>query len=261
MIFDLGKKKLKKAIGGALKNFKYHTYGRCTICGKFTPFICIDILAARNNMYCIFCRSSSRKRHVAKLVMETCLSDVSCIAEMPRANRKLHFLSASFNDSFYKVLSGCEFFYCSDLFPDIPTGTEIKTRVFCQNLEHMTFENDSFDIVVTEDVLEHVENHIKAYKEIHRVLKLGGYHIFTVPFFFDRPTLVRVDTDNNIFLLPPEYHGDYLRGEILAYRTFGIDLYGMLDDLGFETFVRHSLYRDQKWGIFESYVFVSKKIL
>jgi SAM-dependent methyltransferase len=260
MIFNTTKEKREKVLKGAIKNIRYHTFGRCTICGKFTPFICIDIMAANNNMYCIFCKSSSRKRLVAKLLIETSLSGISSIAEMPRANQTLRVLNTSLNDSFYQVLHNFENFYCSDLLPDIPNGTEIKKRVFCQNLEEMTFEDNSFDIVITEDVLEHVKDHIKAFKEIHRVLKTGGYHIFTVPFIFDRPTLVRVDTDKNVFLLPPEYHGDYLRGEILAYRTYGIDIYSMLDDLGFMTYIHLAKYRDQKWGIFESHAFVSRKV-
>jgi SAM-dependent methyltransferase len=260
MIFTIEKAKRKKALKEAIKNLRYHAFGKCTICGKFTPFVCIDIMAATNNMYCVFCKSSSRKRLVAKLLLETCLSGIASIAEIPKAHQKLRVLNTSLNDSFYKVLHGSEYFYCSDLLPDIPTGTEIKKRMFCQDLEEMTFEDNSFDIVITEDVLEHVKDHTKAFKEIHRILKTGGYHIFTVPFIFDRPTLVRVDTDKNEFLLPPEYHGDYLRGTILAYRTFGIDLYGMLDDLGFTTYIRLAKYRDKKWGIFESHAFVSRKV-
>jgi hypothetical protein len=100
---------------------------------------------------------------------------------------------------------------------------------------------------------------MKSFKEIFRVLKTGGYHIFTVPFVFDKPTIVRVDTERDVFLLPPEYHDDYIRGKILAYRTFGIDLFTVLDKLGFETFIHISRYQDQRWGIFDSYVFISKK--
>ena len=131
MIFNIDKTKSGKALKGALKNIRHHAFGRCTICGKFTPFVCIDIMAANNNMYCIFCKSSSRKRLVAKLAMETCSSGIASIAEMPRAHRTLRVLNTSLDDSFYKVLHGFESFYCSDLLPDIPTGTEIKKRVFC----------------------------------------------------------------------------------------------------------------------------------
>jgi hypothetical protein len=34
--------------------------------------------------------------------------------------------------------------------------------------------------------------------------------------------------------LPPEYHGDPIRGEILAFRTFGYDIFRVLSDMGFE---------------------------
>src|SRR5258708_26799748 len=117
-------------------------------------------------------------------------------------------------------------------------GTEIRERVYCQDVEDMTFPDDTFDYVITEEVFEHIRNHIKGFQEIYRVLKPGGYHIFTIPFNLDKSTIVRVDTSTNkdIHLLPPEYHGDTARGKILAYRTFGYDLFDTLTSLGFDTF-------------------------
>ena len=44
----------------------------------------------------------------------------------------------------------------------------------------MTFENESFDLFITQDVFEHVMTPNKAFKEIERVLKPGGAHVFTV---------------------------------------------------------------------------------
>ena len=42
-------------------------------------------------------------------------------------------------------------------------------------------KNESFDVVIALDVLEHVSNHKKALKEVHRILSSKGYGIFTVP--------------------------------------------------------------------------------
>jgi len=51
----------------------------------------------------------------------------------------------------------------------------------CENLEALTFANESIDLHITQDVMEHVFHPSKVFKEIARTLKLGGAHIFTVP--------------------------------------------------------------------------------
>ncbi|MCD6543262.1 MAG: methyltransferase domain-containing protein [Flavobacteriaceae bacterium] len=45
----------------------------------------------------------------------------------------------------------------------------------------LPFEDESFDIVFCNHVLEHIEDDSKAMKELYRVLKLGGMGIFQVP--------------------------------------------------------------------------------
>ncbi|NJL61891.1 MAG: class I SAM-dependent methyltransferase [Methylacidiphilales bacterium] len=263
-------KKVSQAAKSAIKNLEYHQLGTCNICGNVTVFVCIDAKTARNNMYCPFCLSSSRKRHVAKVILNQIQNhqpknkistQITAIAQLREAN-KLIFYNADVDDAFFKYLYGSKFYFCSTFEPNIEPGTETRKQVYCQSLENLTFADASFDFVVTEDVLEHVRNHEQAFRELHRVLKIGGYHIFTIPCNFDQPTIVRVDTSGteDIHLLPPEYHGDRIRGQILAYRTFGIDLFELLDKLGFATQVDFSSYIDQKSGIFDSYVFCSQKI-
>ncbi|MDY6802772.1 MAG: methyltransferase domain-containing protein [Cyanobacteriota bacterium] len=43
------------------------------------------------------------------------------------------------------------------------------------------FPDNNFDLLIACDVLEHVPDHIKAMREIYRVLSPGGYAILTVP--------------------------------------------------------------------------------
>src|SRR5215208_4305929 len=50
-----------------------------------------------------------------------------------------------------------------------------------ENLEQLTFENESIDLHVTQDVFEHIFNPAQAFREIARTLKPGGAHIFTTP--------------------------------------------------------------------------------
>lgn len=47
------------------------------------------------------------------------------------------------------------------------------------------FEDDSFDVVVVMDVLEHVLEPQKAISEVRRVLRPGGKVILSVPFLFE----------------------------------------------------------------------------
>jgi SAM-dependent methyltransferase len=47
----------------------------------------------------------------------------------------------------------------------------------------LPFKTDSFDLVLALDVVEHVEDDIHALSECHRILKVGGLLIVTVPAF------------------------------------------------------------------------------
>lgn len=250
-----------EVIKGAAGNLGHHRMGICKICGMPTIFICIDKMKARENMFCLFCHSSSRKRHVAKMIIDVAFRNkIRHIRELPKTGR-VKIYNADVFDSFYKVLRKYKHFVSSELIDNIPPGSQIGERAYCQNLEKLTFESESFDIVITEDIFEHIRNYENAFKEIYRVLKAGGYHIFTVPCDFSKKTVTRVDTsgDADTNLLPPEYHGGPRRGKILAYRTFGYDIFEDLKKIGFDTWVDSSKYVDQKFGIFDSYVFISKK--
>lgn len=48
---------------------------------------------------------------------------------------------------------------------------------------NLPYENGFFDVVISCDVFEHIDNHTKAASEVHRVLKKDGVLIFTVPAF------------------------------------------------------------------------------
>lgn len=247
---------------GAIVNFRCHRIGKCNICGNLTVFVCTDLEKARENMFCLFCRSSSRKRHVAKVVIERIFENtVSSIREIP-GESDVKIYNTDTNDSFYKILHKHASYVCSEFSSEIEPGARVHEKVFNQNLENLTFQDESFDLVISEDVFEHVRNFKKGFREIYRVLKNGGYHIFTVPCNFDKKTIVRVDTsgDTDIHILPPEYHGGPIRGEILSYRTFGIDIFELLRHISFNTGIDFSRYADIKYGIVDSYVFVSKKV-
>lgn len=52
------------------------------------------------------------------------------------------------------------------------------------DVQDMPFDDNSVEAIICLAVLEHVENPIQAYKEIHRVLKPKGYAFIYVPFLY-----------------------------------------------------------------------------
>lgn len=78
-----------------------------------------------------------------------------------------------------KTLYGMDSFVCSDFLPDTELGTEIKKGVFCQDIEKLTFSNESFDLVITEDVFEHVRNYENGFlMKFHMFSKKKGLSYF-----------------------------------------------------------------------------------
>ncbi|MDW8467335.1 MAG: class I SAM-dependent methyltransferase [Chloroherpetonaceae bacterium] len=177
------------------KSYSLHRVGKCTVCGKRSLFLAgnlPDRSQMRESLLCVWCRSSSRKRHVALGLMQHFGLPLTSLAENRGALMQRKLYSASANEPIYRAIGeGNPNYIASEFFPDVPAGKQ-KGGVLCQNLECLTFPNSAFDAVITEDVLEHVRNWHQAVREIARVLKPAGVHIFTVPLCLDRPTVERV---------------------------------------------------------------------
>jgi SAM-dependent methyltransferase len=111
-----------------------------------------------------------------------------------------------------KLKNECAGYVASQFYPDFPKGRQHPDGFLCEDLELLSFEDESFDLVITQDVLEHVLNPRAALAEIARTLKPGGAHIFTVPLVNkDRPSDVRAKRDEQgavVYLRTPEYHGN-----------------------------------------------------
>lgn len=63
---------------------------------------------------------------------------------------------------------------------DLIPNTLVLEKKCCDVCE-LPYENNLFEVIVAFDVLEHIEKDHQAVSEIFRVLKPGGFFIFTVP--------------------------------------------------------------------------------
>ena len=62
------------------------------------------------------------------------------------------------------------------------------------DIHQIPFEQNTFDVVLCNHVLEHVKDDIKAMNEIQRVLRPGGFAILQVPFFNPIPDVTFEDS-------------------------------------------------------------------
>ena len=141
----------------------------------------------------------------------------------------IHESSASDRGISRKMSLEAKHYTATQFFTDEAPGSIIKG---CrnENLEQQTFADESFDVVVTLDVMEHVFNPEKVYKEIFRTLKTNGLYIHTFPIYKDRTAPFEVTTatagDGSIIhLLPPEYHGNPVddKGSLVTH-YYGYDI-------------------------------------
>ncbi len=112
------------------------------------------------------------------------------------------------------------------------------TQIRHEDLSRLSFADGSFDIVLTQDVFEHIPDYQKTFSESARVLKRGGELVFTVPFFYDlEQTRVRATVDAQgavAHILPPEFHGNPVSNEgSLCFQNFGWDLLDAVCSAGF----------------------------
>lgn len=123
---------------------------------------------------------------------------------------------------------------CSHFDDSIEPG-EYSDGIQCQDVERLTYADESFDLCVHSEVFEHVPHYRRGYCEIFRVLKPGGYCIFTIPVFDREYTIERATIKDGelVHFLPESYHNDQFRGSVLVFRDYGRDCVERMKQAGF----------------------------
>ena len=110
--------------------------------------------------------------------------------------------------------------------------------VLHQDLTKLDLPDDTFDIVSTNEVLEHVHNLDVGLSELARVLRVGGWHIGTHPFRFvspDSDVRARIQNGSIVHLKEKEIHGNPMdpEGGSLVFETPGWDIIERAKKAGF----------------------------
>ena len=176
--------------------------GFCTTCDSNVIFFA-DNEWLRDNFLCPRCGSIPRERALM-LCIERFFPDWKSFF--------VHESSPGQRGASVKLKKHCSNYIGTHYFPDFPAGEKHPTGWRNENLEDQTFPGEAFDLIVSQDVMEHLLNPAKAFTEIARTLKPGGAHVFTVP-IVRRAKQSRVRARLNKageieYLLPAEYHGN-----------------------------------------------------
>lgn len=199
--------------------------GFCYSCNRTTQFTARQTWW-RDHYFCGNCGSIPRERAI-----------MYCIEKFyPEWREKvIHESSPVFRGTSLRLKTEAKDYRPSQYFPGIERGA--THRGFRnEDLEHLTFEDQSIDLHVTQDVFEHIFDPAQAFREIARTLKPGGAHIFTTPLVNkNSPTqwCARRDPKGTIEHLidPPEYHGNPVSTEgSLVTVHWGFDILKFIHD-------------------------------
>lgn len=237
-------------------------FARCSVCGRIGPVLyrrrvipdrlteiwglsprLAAALARKESSNCAWCGAKLRARRLASVLLDLYPREDGSRAESvaswvrDRAVRALHVAEINRVDGLHEALARLPFSACSDYEPGRPPGwVSVESGVRSEDLTELSYSDCSFDLVVTSESLEHVPDLNAALRELRRVLKPGGRHVFTIPALPGVPrTFARasVRPDGSI-----EHHGRPIHhpgGDVgyPVFTEFGADFPELLERVGF----------------------------
>lgn len=200
-------------------HFNFSNEGYCITCDSETTFSSSNEWL-RDYYICNRCGSIPRERAL-----------MFCIERYYPNWRELyvHESSPAPRGASEKLKRCCAHYLPSHFFPDLSPGVIHQNGYNNENLEDQTFPDESFDLVISQDVMEHIFDPARAFAEIARTLKPGGAHIFSVPLVNKEKSseicAVRDEKGTVKHLLESEYHGNPIdnNGSLVTIR-WGYDI-------------------------------------
>ena len=209
----------------------------------------------RESRFCSICGSSTRIRFLATAIMRRFrFKDVDSFKRWTQKADEHELKIAEINScgslhTYLKELPNLKYSEFTTKNNIIKLIRKIRGTPY-EDIQALTYKNDSFDLVIHTEVLEHIPNPSKALKECRRILKKNGSCIFSIPIIMNRRTVQRMAVKNNqtIGLKSPSYHGTAKREDYIVWWEFGRDF-----------FVKEKLTLLQSDPPSHSYIFETKK--
>ena len=236
-----------------MSDFFYEHYGYCPICALPTRFTARQQWF-RDHYFCEKCGSLPRQRALI-LVLE---------AQYPNWRDAEIYEASPSGPASDRLARDCSKYLASYCYPGVVPGT-LHEGCRCEDLERLTFPDCCFDLVVTQEVFEHVFDYRRAFREVMRTVRSGGAHVFTTPKYKQLCKSVDRAVRSNgqvVHLADPEYHGNPIdsSGSLVTVH-YGDDICEIIWE---ETGCPTTIYaiRDETTGTIAEFmdVFVTRKL-
>ena len=192
----------------------------------------IHLFYISDNFYCPICQSYFRK-----FLSTPDRKNVICSKCGSFERHRLIWLFLKTKTNFFydslKVLHFAPLLYLQKISKKLPNLEYISVDLnsplvmIKMDITNLLFKDNSFDVIICNHVLEHVNDDRKALKELFRVLKIGGWAIITCPIDYNRVTKfeefsIRTPEERKIFY-----------GDQDHLRIYGKDFKNYLETVGF----------------------------
>ena len=189
-----------------LNSIGHGFFESCTVCGRYRPMLyrrriisrrlvelwglspaLADAFARKESCFCARCGANLRARRMARVLLSLYpigsppapYQSLARWVEHP-VIRSLRVAEVNRIEGLHDQLVRLPLLSSSDFHLASEPGSTVN-GVRSEDLTRLTYHDESFDIVLTTETLEHVPDLVAALREIRRVLVPGGRHIFTVP--------------------------------------------------------------------------------
>ncbi|KAL4423861.1 hypothetical protein ABPG75_001162 [Micractinium tetrahymenae] len=218
----------------------------CPVCGAAQQSIKFSGMNVREEGRCPRCSGFNRLRQIAEAALPEVWRmtgrNFRSLNELALSDLSIYHTQCS--GVLHNMLSSAMGYVCSEFVSaELAPGTVVR-GVRHEDLQRTSFADNTFDLVISSEMMSRVASPYQAHYEVKRILKPGGSHVFTVPFSpSDYHDDIRASVEEGRLVHhvePPIYTGDSLHPKgVLLFTIFGKEMVDKVCMLGYNVTAHH----------------------
>jgi len=233
--------------------------GYCVVCDETVEFVydwqytSVPRINFRERMNCSICELNNRQRGIANVIfqvleglyipdMNTSKTTYQPDIQVSSFKKTIYFceqVTPMFKALFDKMSKTHNIIGSEFLGYDIAPG-EVINEIRNENALELSFDDESLDMIVSNDVLEHIPDINVALQEAYRTLKEDGHLVFTIPFhsaYAKSKQRAQILNGYTHHIEEAMYHANPVIPDAgsLVFYDFGWDIFDMCKKAGFSS--------------------------